>query len=117
MLDDSGDFVGVAAQELKEECGLLISKDDLIDMTLLAFGSDEPHVYPSAGGCDEFIKLFLYKKSMPLKDIIALQNKLGGLHEHGERIRLKLVKKTDLWKSTRDMKALASLALLDRLKL
>ena len=115
MLDASGDFAGMAAQELKEECGLVIQSDQLMDLTQRAFGSDQPHVYPSPGACDEFLKLFLYKKEMPIAEIDALASHLGGLYEHGERISLKMVLKRHLWQSTRDMKALSSLALYDAL--
>ncbi|KAF9909396.1 hypothetical protein BX616_011193, partial [Lobosporangium transversale] len=52
MLDGSGDFVGKCADELKEECGITLEHDKLIDMTQLAYGSDWRGVYPSAGGCD-----------------------------------------------------------------
>jgi hypothetical protein len=49
---------------------------------------------------------------MPLDEILAMQGRQGGLEEHGERITLKIVPLKDLWKSTRDVKALSSLALL-----
>ena len=50
MLDGSGNFAGVAAKEIKEETGLIISQTDLIDLTKMAFGDSLPGVYPSAGG-------------------------------------------------------------------
>jgi ADP-sugar diphosphatase len=115
MLDESGDFSGMAAQELKEECGIIIRSDQLLDLTGLAFDS-EPWVYPSAGGCDEFVKLFLYQEKVPLANIIEMENRLGGLDEHGERIHLRVVKLSQVWKITRDVKAHSSLYLLDQLK-
>lgn len=115
MLDASGDFSGMAAQELKEECGINIRSDQLVDLTEMAFDS-EPWVYPSSGGCDEFVKLFLYQEKMPLANIIEMEDRLGGLYEHGERISLRVVKLSQVWKITRDVKAHCSLYLLDQLK-
>ncbi len=43
MIDESGDFVGVAAKEIEEETGLRITKDKLFPL-----GS----YFPSCGGCD-----------------------------------------------------------------
>lgn len=65
MLDDSGDFVGVAAKELREETGLEVHQKDLYDLTEKAFGSQYPGIYPSAGGCDEYFRLFLYRAKLP----------------------------------------------------
>ena len=62
MLDSSGSFVGAAAKELQEETGLTVKEKDLIDLTEKAFkGSAYNHVYPSAGGSDEILRLFLYQ--------------------------------------------------------
>jgi len=69
-------------------------------------------VYPSAGGSDEFIPLFLCQKRMPRKDIEELQGKLTGLRDHGEKITLKVVPLEHLWKEgLRDGKTLAAWAL------
>ncbi|TVY82047.1 Nudix hydrolase 14-like chloroplastic protein, partial [Lachnellula suecica] len=69
MVDD-GTFKGSAAQEIKEEIGLDIPEDELINLTELAIptteGEDTPKaVFPSAGGCDECIPLFLHEKRVP----------------------------------------------------
>lgn len=49
MIDESGDFVGVAAAEIEEETSIKIRKEDLLPL-----GS----YYPSPGGCDE--EIFMY---------------------------------------------------------
>ncbi|KAJ5443348.1 hypothetical protein N7445_004461 [Penicillium cf. griseofulvum] len=126
MLDDSGTFAGGAAKEIQEETGLRVEQGDLIDMTSLALQAvpDSDHgehlqkgVYPSPGGSDEFIPLFLCEKSMPRKEIEELQGKLTGLREHGEKITLKIVPLVDLWKEgLRDGKTLAAWALYKGLK-
>ncbi|KAL4817132.1 hypothetical protein BDW67DRAFT_37149 [Aspergillus spinulosporus] len=126
MLDDNGAFAGKAAEEIQEETGLTIPQSELVDMTSLALQSlDESEdgetlqkaVYPSPGGSDEFIPLFLCDKRMPRKDIEALQGRLTGLRQHGEKITLKIVPLKDLWKEgIRDGKTLAAWALYTGLK-
>ncbi|KAJ5647370.1 hypothetical protein N7490_003742 [Penicillium lividum] len=121
MLDDHGTFAGGAAKEIQEETGLLVQENELIDMTALALqsvpeGSEDEAlqkaVYPSAGGSDEFIPLFLCQKRMLRKEIEALQGKLTGEREHGEKITLKVVPLERLWKEgLRDGKTLAAWAL------
>lgn len=51
----------VCKQEMKEETGLELEASALVDMTELVYGSKPgmpPGLVPSAGGCDEFIRLF-----------------------------------------------------------
>lgn len=130
MIDDSGTFSGAAAKEIKEETGLSIAEDELIDMTKLAIGSrstaegetlEESHlqqaIYPSPGGCDEFMPIFLARKKMSREEIGDLQGKLTGLRNHGEKITLRICKVMDLWKiGARDGKTLAALALYEGLR-
>ena len=123
MLDDSGSFSGGAAKEIEEETGLKVKSEDLLDMTALALGGDESDeklqeaMYPSPGGCDEFIPVFLYQKRIPRSDLQEFQGKLTGLRDEGEKITLKVVRLADLWKEgARDAKALAALALYHGLK-
>lgn len=129
MLDDSGTFTGAAAKEIREETGITIEESELIDMTSLALtattsapGNEDDEVlqnaiYPSPGGSDEFIPLFLARKTMSMSQINELQGKLTGLRDHGEKITLRIVRKRDAWKvAGRDAKTLAALALYDGLK-
>ncbi|CAG8592765.1 12811_t:CDS:2 [Ambispora leptoticha] len=115
MLDGSGNFAGKASEEIKEEIGLEIKAHELIDMTELSFGKNYRGVYPSPGGCDEFMRLCLYVKEMPREQVQELEGKLGGLREHGESITVKLIKLNDLWKIP-DMKALSALTLYNELR-
>jgi ADP-sugar diphosphatase len=133
MLDDEGSFKGVAAREIKEETGLDIREDELIDMTRLAAratkaddddeagGAVEAHLqvaaYPSPGGCDEFMPLFVTRKTMGKRDMDALKGKLTGLRDEGEKITLRLVPLRDVWKvGVRDMKTLSAIALYEGLR-
>ncbi|WEW56641.1 hypothetical protein PRK78_002089 [Emydomyces testavorans] len=134
MLDDSGTFSGGAAKEIQEETGLLIRQGELIDMTALTLDliacTEEAGakgeiageklqngVYPSPGGSDEFIPLFLCHKRMDRSEIEKLQGQLTGLRKEGEKITLKLVPLEELWKvGVRDGKTLAAWALYQGLK-
>lgn len=119
MLDDSGSFAGGAAKEIAEETGLEISASELTNMTelaILAESSDSKEhlqqaMYPSAGGCDEFIPIFLWQKRVPRDQLKEWQGKLTGLREHGEKITLMLCPLDQAWKQGgRDAKVLAGLA-------
>ncbi|KAI7858093.1 hypothetical protein BDC45DRAFT_434855 [Circinella umbellata] len=115
MLDGSGNFAGTAAKEIYEETGLSIKEHELIDLTHEAYGDRWQGMYPSAGGCDEFIRLFMCIKYMDQSDIQALEGKLTGLRDNGENITLKLVALKDAWKIAPDAKLLSTLGLYNAL--
>jgi ADP-sugar diphosphatase len=124
MIDDSGTFAGAAAKEIKEETGLSIPQHELIDMTEMALKSaksPEQHLqaamYPSPGGCDEYIPLFLWERFVERQEIDELRGKLTGLRAQGEKITVQLVKYEELWREgARDAKTLAAWALYEGLK-
>lgn len=116
MLDGSGDFVGAMAREMAEETGIKCDSTNLVDMTALAYGDAYEGMYPSVGHCDEFIRLFLYRKVMPAEAIEALNGKLMGLREENEKIKLRLVPLSDLWHLSSDSKALCALLLYSKLQ-
>lgn len=116
MLDGSGNFAGTAAKEIEEETGLVIKEDELVDMTQLAYGDTWRGVYPSAGGSDEFLRLFVCVKHLDASEINKLEGKLTGLRDEGESITLKIVSLKDAWKLSPDAKLLSSLALYNALK-
>ncbi|KAJ2303326.1 hypothetical protein IWW55_002986 [Coemansia sp. RSA 2706] len=109
MLDASSEFAGAAAREIREETGLVVAPAELIDLN--------PHhagLFPSIGACDERIRFYACEKRVSEEQLDALRGRLGGLRDHGELITLRLVRLCDLWKHTRDMKAVAALYLWDR---
>jgi len=116
MLDGSGDFVGKCAEELKEECGITLDHNTLIDMTELAYGDKWDGVYPSVGGCDEFLRLFVSFIDKEWNELKELEGRLGGLREDGESISMTLVALKDAYKAAPDAKLLSSLALFNALK-
>ena len=108
---DGDQFAGVAAKELKEEVGLEIDSSCLVDMTERVYGDRYPGVYPSAGGCDEYIRLFLYEKDVSREELDSYKGKATGLMEEGEYICLKVLPLEDLVTETSDAKALCALTL------
>ena len=120
MLDNAGTFAGGAAKEIEEETGLQVSANELVNMTQLALSSiatdDGEHlqqaVYPSPGGCDEFMPIFLWQKRIPREKMREWQGKLTGLRDHGEKITLLLCPLERVWRlGGRDAKVLAGWAL------
>lgn len=121
MIDDAGRFRGAAAAELKEKTGLIVPVRQLKDMTKLALKnskSSESHlqeaVYPSPGGCDEFIALFLWEKTMHWREFDQLKERIS--RNNKDKITVKLVKYEELWREgARDGKMLAAWALYEGL--
>ncbi len=125
MLDDSGNFAGAAAKEIVEETGLQIPADDLINLTettLSSHASDDEEqlqqgVYPSPGGSDEFVPIFLWQKRVPRQQLKEWEGKLTGLRDHGEKITLMLCPLEKVWRvGGRDAKVLAAWALYEGLR-
>jgi len=116
MLDGSNNFSGTAARELKEEAGIMIKTDDLFDLTEAVYGTRWPGVYPSPGGCDEFLRIFLDYRYVTRKVLLDLQGKLTGLAEEHEHIVLKVIPLSRLVSEAPDAKALSALALYNTIK-
>ncbi|RMZ77571.1 hypothetical protein DV737_g4268, partial [Chaetothyriales sp. CBS 132003] len=121
MIDNEGTFAGAAAKELYQETGLRVAAHELIDMTAMALEKSrlpEQHLqkamYPSPGGCDEFISLMLWQKLMSHTEIDEITKKLHGVGD--EQIHTKLVNYNELWsEGARDAKTLAAWALYEGL--
>ncbi|KAJ4712906.1 nudix hydrolase 14, chloroplastic-like [Melia azedarach] len=109
--DDKGDFVGTAVREVEEEIGIHLNLENIIDLTALLDPSTGSRVFPSPGGCDEEISLFLYKGSVDKEIITQLQGKETGLRDHGELIKVRVVPYCKLWHMTPDAKVLTAIAL------
>ncbi|CAH2071342.1 unnamed protein product [Thlaspi arvense] len=109
--DDEGDFVGTAVREVEEEIGIKLKKEDMVDLTAFLDPSTGHRIFPSPGGCDEEMSVFLYRRQVEQETIRQLQGKETGLREHGEFIKVRLVPYRELWRKTADAKVLMSIGL------
>ena len=125
MVDDAGSFKGAAAKEMEEELGITIGEDELTCLSELAVpegvdteGEELPRaMFPSAGGCDEYITIYSYERRIPREQLKEWSGRLTGLRSHGEKITLKVVPMKDLWREgARDAKALGALTLWEGLR-
>ncbi|KAH6854817.1 hypothetical protein B0I37DRAFT_40245 [Chaetomium sp. MPI-CAGE-AT-0009] len=127
MVDEGGSFAGQAAREMEEELGLVIGEGELVGLSEMVAAADGEEggkggglpraVYPSAGGCDEYIPIYMHERRVPRAQLGEWTGKLTGLREQGEKITLKLVRMRDLWKEgARDAKCLAAVALWEGLR-
>lgn len=116
-------FIGAAAKEVEEETGFKIPSNELINMTELALQNSEhaetnlhSAMYPSPGGCDESIALFLWEKELDRQEIEDLRGKLTGVRKQDEMITLRVKPYEDVWKEgVRDSKTLGAWALYEGL--
>ena len=111
MLDGNGKFAFIAAKEMEEETGIKLDERDLVDLTEAVYGKLYPGIYPSAGGCDEFIRIFLFKTSMTKEKIAEVEGRETGEKDEGEKIKVKVIPLENLAKIAPDMKSLSALAL------
>jgi len=123
MLDDERNIKSAALREIQEEVGILPKADELIDMTKLAVQGHrvsediQSAMYPSPGGCDEFISIFLWEKELDRLDIENLKDRLMGDRAAMERITVRLLEYEKLVAvGARDGKTLAAWSLYEYLK-
>lgn len=110
-LDGFGKPRSKAVEELEQELKIIINPDELVDLTVLAFGEDCPGIYPSPGASDETFKIFVCRKDMSASDINALNGQFAGLRGEGERIRIKTMPMDKAKRSLSDAKARLAIGL------
>ena len=111
MVDSSNNFAGAAAKEIEEETGLIINSSSLQDLTN---EYEYDRVYPSCGGCDEFMKFYYYEASMSDEAIMKMKGKCTGAYDEGENIKVMLVPFDRLAEKSPDMKTLTALYLYEQ---
>ncbi|KAK4747868.1 hypothetical protein SAY87_014454 [Trapa incisa] len=114
--DDNGDFVGTAVREVEEETGIQLNLNEMIDLTAFLDSSTGNRVFPSPGGCDEDLGIFMYRGRVDKEKIEQLQGKETGLRDRGELIKVRVIPYQKLWQSTADAKVLVAIALYEMAK-
>jgi ADP-sugar diphosphatase len=89
MLDGDGNVTGVAMKELREELGMEVNKDELLDMGALA--QVKGGYYLSPGASPEAIHIFTFVRRVSRTALRAMEGKCTGATEEGEQIQLKIV--------------------------
>eukprot|EP00298_Acanthocystis_sp_HF-20_P029002 c7868_g1_i1.p1 GENE.c7868_g1_i1~~c7868_g1_i1.p1 ORF type:complete len:276 (-),score=119.43 c7868_g1_i1:39-866(-) len=118
QIDETGDFVGRAALELRDSLNLELRELDMVNLTQLAFGNNYQGVVPSAGGCDEYIVLYLYQlRGVSEEQVEAWRQKYSGDIRKDQEMALKIVPLKELWRVSPDSKTLSALAIYQRLRL
>lgn len=100
MMDESGDPVGVSIQEIEEETGIKIKKENLKFLD---------SVYTSPGFTDETVHLYHVILNMTEYEVLKLNNRLTGTEN--ELISLKVVNKKDYLRLNKTAIGLSSLYL------
>lgn len=111
MLDGENNFAGICAKELKEEADIDIEPDELIDMGLLAWGADVKGMTSQCGASDEFIRQFMFRRTVTSEELEEMNGKHTGELEAGETITLKICKLSDVWRISPDSKTMCLLHL------
>ncbi|OUZ99476.1 NUDIX hydrolase domain [Macleaya cordata] len=114
--DDKGDVIGTAVREVEEETGIKLKMADMVNLTSFLDPSTGGKVFPSPGGCDEELSLFMYKGHVDKEVIATLHGKETGLRDHGELIKVRVVPYDKLWRITADAKVLSAITLYEMAK-
>ena len=85
-------------------------------MTNLAYGTEWYGIIPSAGGCDEFIKLLVYREKMKRNDFDKLSTDIGAMTQSAN-VRVEFVPLSEAWRVCPDAKMLSALTLYHQLLL
>jgi len=119
MMDDKSDFTGNVIKEVKEETGFQLQKEDIFCLTDWMYEGKYEGMYPSVGGCNELIKLYVWEKQFTKDEIEETKSKIDkiayGEKKEGEFIKLKLISLDDIYKEAPDAKALSAIALYGKL--
>jgi 8-oxo-dGTP pyrophosphatase MutT (NUDIX family) len=83
MMDADSNFSGVAMKEISEETGLEPPSENELQYI--------SEIIPSAGGCDEKIKLFFWKTTISENKKDELLSKIHGEADENESIMLKFI--------------------------
>ncbi|XP_021286904.1 nudix hydrolase 14, chloroplastic isoform X2 [Herrania umbratica] len=116
LLESDGETYAVLTEQVEEEIGIQLNLEDMVDLTAFLEPSTGFKVFPSPGGCDEEIGLFLYRGCVDKNIITQLQGKETGLLEHGELIKVCVVPYEKLWRMTPDAKTLMAIAIYEMAK-
>jgi len=89
-VDNGENFRVMACQELKEETGLEISPDDMVELS--------KGITLNASLSDDLICFYGFRKDVNRTWLDSIDNRSGGLHAEGEHIRVRVFSLSDCFK-------------------
>lgn len=99
LADDCTDHRDVAVRELEEECKIIASKEELIDLNAKLIGSG--YFNTNEERFDEYCSVFLVRRNMTIDEINDLQGRECGVDEE-EQITVKVIPFDDVWNTSSD---------------
>lgn len=108
---DNHTFDGAAAKEMKEETGLEFQEEEMVDLTALLYGDDDPYIYFSPGRTDEEGKVYHVRRQITRDEMSHVHGRIAGSLEEHERTFVHLVPFSQIVHRTRDAKTLFSVML------
>eukprot|EP00756_Hemistasia_phaeocysticola_P060547 Hpha_TRINITY_DN4119_c0_g1::TRINITY_DN4119_c0_g1_i2::g.194641::m.194641/K18447/NUDX14; ADP-sugar diphosphatase len=115
--DPAGNFVGQAAQELKEEGRLTgLHKADMLRLGPARDESGPEGLYSAPHATDERVEVYLWKKEVLPEYIQSSRKRLNGKRSDGDMMTLLLAPVNEAWKETPDARSLAALSLYENLR-
>jgi len=109
MMDGKREFIEMGIAELREETLFEVTNESLIDITPPCASSKG--VYPSPGGCDEYIRILSHHRQVTRDEMNGLEGRLAGNRKAGEKITVRLIPVRDIRIHTTDMKVYTALFL------
>jgi ADP-sugar diphosphatase len=103
-------------KEIEEEVDMIVKRDELFDMTEEIYGPECPGVFPSIGGCDEYLRLFLCYRHVDEHTLNEIGSKSGGCVEGEDVIHVHVVPLCQAHQETPDAQTLCALYFYDKLK-
>lgn len=99
LADDCTDHRDVAVRELEEECQIIATKEELLNLNEKLIQNGYFQTWEER--FDEYCTVFLIKREMTKDQIEQLQGRECGVDEE-EQITVKVVKFDDVWRISSD---------------
>lgn len=114
MCDDS-DPVDKVVDEVLDETGLTIAREDVVDLTARAFPDSERGIACASGAVDALSRVYLVRVVLDEANLAALDGRHGAADEN-EHTRTALTTIADAWRTMPDALSLAALLLYEKLR-
>jgi len=111
IIDSMENIVGAAIREVEEETGIIITKNDLVDIFAKIYGDKDHGIYLAPGLTNDNVRLFLVEKQITQAELSVICGRLAGAQDENEDIIVRVIPMESLAKETMDAKSLAAITL------